>query len=306
MSSSRHPPLFTFTPLCVLAASLLAACDGEGDDPQTPKDEPRFTAEQCAEMDPGELFSKRIAPLLDEERPSSCSQCHLAGIDLGAFVREDPCESLACLEQQALIDLEQPKDSLILTWIERAEPESALVTSKVIDEEYEGFLEWIEFGAACSAQVCNDVECSASEETPPCLTGEPDEDETENIAARPMNCSDLELERLFRDTVYAVRGRCSPCHVDVKAPEIEGSPPGWVISKGSCNAASLGTLREVERLGFINTDDPDQSLLLLKPLAESEGGLEHGGGDKFHGSDDPGWTNLNTFIERFAACMNAH
>jgi hypothetical protein len=287
-----------------VALGSAAACDDEADAPREP-DPPRFSAEQCAEMDPGDLFAKRIEPLLLEDRPSSCSQCHLAGIDLAAFMRDDPCESLACLKKQKLVNFDHPKQSLILSWIERAEPSSSLVTVEVIDEEYEGFLEWIEFGASCSEQVCKDVKCTTPDEAAPCLTREPDEAKTEAIAKRPLDCSDLELERLFRDTVYGVRGRCSPCHVDVSAPKIEGSPPGWISTDGTCNTASLKTMREVERLGYLNVDEPDQSLLLLKPLAEDEGGVEHGGGDKFHGTDDPGWINLNTFVERYAACFGS-
>src|SRR5690606_38693932 len=96
------------------------------EDPAQPADAGfgRGTLSACDGTSPGELYAQRIAPLLKEDRPNSCSTCHLAGVDLGAFVRDDPCEAMACLREKGLADLDNPADSLILSWIARAEPDS--------------------------------------------------------------------------------------------------------------------------------------------------------------------------------------
>ena len=79
--------------------------------------------------------------------------------------------------------------------------------------------------------------------------------------------------------------------------------PRW-ISSGPCNQASLETMRTVLSRDYINIDDPAQSLLLLKPLAEDLGGVEHGGGDKFHAFDDPAYVDILYWITRERDCAD--
>lgn len=47
---------------------------------------------------------------------------------------------------------------------------------------------------------------------------------------------------------------------------------------------------------------PPASLLLQKPLAESAGGVVHGGGDKFADVNDPAYIDFLAWIQREAAC----
>src|SRR6185503_16628220 len=112
-----------------------------------------------------------------------------------------------------------PQASRILGFIRQADPQSPLITQDVQDEEYEGFLEWVEFNAACGIQ----------------------------------GCSDKDIEQLFLDSVYSSRGRCSPCHFDNWDRNTIGSPP-WIKTGGTCNQASLATLREIERSGYIDVE----------------------------------------------------
>ncbi|MDC0673735.1 hypothetical protein [Nannocystis radixulma] len=56
-------------------------------------------------------------------------------------------------------------------------------------------------------------------------------------------------------------------------------------------------MRNVLDGGLVDLTDPSASLLLLKPLAESAGGVMHGGGDKFHDL-----TDFKAWIEHEAAC----
>jgi hypothetical protein len=104
---------------------------------------------ECSDAGRQALYNKRIAPLLVEDRPSSCSQCHLAGVDLGMWVKETPCQTMACMANRGIVDLDDPEASLILTWIGRAQPESELITAQVIAEEREGVLEWIRSSSEC-------------------------------------------------------------------------------------------------------------------------------------------------------------
>lgn len=78
--------------------------------------------------------------------------------------------------------------------------------------------------------------------------------------------------------------------------------PRW-ISAGPCNQASLETMRTVLASGYVDLAQPDQSLLLLKPLAKDLGGVEHGGGDKFHAFEDQGYVDILYWIKREQECQ---
>lgn len=254
----------------------------------------------CRMETPGGLYDKRVAPILAEDRPKSCNQCHLSGIDLGAFVRESPCETMACLSEQGLIDLKTPEDSQILAWIDRAKPDSELITKDIIAQEHAGFLEWISYGSKCFDTNCADVTCGKKSGDPFCnVEAEP---YTVLDAGMDESCDDLALEKLFRDAVYASRQRCFPCHF-VNETQADKAAPRWIKQAGSCNESSLATMRGVIAAGYVNVKDPTQSLLLLKPLAESEGGVPHGGHDKFANREDPVYVNFLQWLERYVNCQ---
>lgn len=253
-----------------------------------------------------EMYEKRIAPLLEEERPSSCNQCHLSGIDLQRYATGDPCRTMACLVDEGLVSLDDPESSTILGWIGRAQPESALITSEVIDQEYEGFKAWIEWSAACGADVCGEIEnpCvpeDADPEEEPLRCEDLSRDDSGPSFGDPGDCSDLTLERLFRDRVYVHRARCAPCHT--QGVDIEG--PDWV-RQGECNEGSLDTMRWLQREGLVDPVTPAASALLLKPLHEDAGGIEHGAGHaKFANTDDPAYRDMLYWIGRWGACQSA-
>lgn len=239
-----------------------------------------------------ELFDKRIAPLLATDRPKTCNTCHLSGVDLAMFVQGDACQTMACLDARGLVDLSDPASSVVLGWISRADPASPLIDQAVIDEEYSGFLAWIEATAECGLCYTGEAPCGEPVEVV-CDADDPEQDVHED----PGDCSPVTREALFRHDVYAWRDRCYPCHVDNK----EFEAPKW-IATGPCELASLETMRNVFERGLINFDDPASSLLLLKPLAGSAGGVEHGGGDKFHDLTDPAYLDFRAWIEREVAC----
>jgi hypothetical protein len=243
---------------------------------------------------PDALFEQRIAPLLATDRPKTCNTCHLSGIDLEMFVQETPCRTMACLDSRGLVDLEDPASSVVLRWISRADPDSPLISQQVIDEEYSAFLSWIEATASCGLCYTGDAPCGAPVAAE-CAKDEPAKDDPED----PGDCSDLTREALFRHDVYAWRDRCSPCHVEGTSVDA----PKW-IATGPCELASLTTMRNVLAARYVNLADPAASLLLRKPLAVDAGGVEHGGGDKFHSTEETAYRDFLAWIQREADCAH--
>jgi hypothetical protein len=250
------------------------------------------------ETQPTELFEQRILPLLSDDNPKSCNQCHLSGVDYAAFVRDTPCETMACLVEDDLVNLEVPEESKILGWISRAEPDSALITQQVIEAERSGFLQWIEASASCPS-ACRDVTCPAEPASSHCAVV-PEPEELGSEAGE--DCGDLALEKAFQNDVYAWRGRCFPCHFDNELKESLDAPR-FIKTGGNCATASLETLRALAASGYIDFDEPERSLLLLKPLNVRVDGATHGGGQKFDDTEDAAYISFSRFIERYSDCQ---
>ncbi|MGE0790873.1 MAG: hypothetical protein AB7S26_34685 [Sandaracinaceae bacterium] len=255
----------------------------------------------CQE-DGQELYQRRIEPLFVDDRPSTCNQCHLSGVDLSLFVRSTPCETMACLVELDLVDLESPDDSLVLSWIGRARPDSQLITADVIRQEHDGFLAWIEHTAQCGGlEACGEVSCG------PAATGECTLQSTNSTAdpyvPDPSDCSPLAREEAFLHGVYAWRGRCFPCHyVDSDLGPEEA--PRWIVGTEDCGPGAVDSLANLYELDVIDWDDPVNSRFLLKPLAERAGGVPHGGHDKYASTEDDMYLSVLGWIEYEAACRS--
>ncbi|MCA9628924.1 MAG: hypothetical protein KC766_14695 [Myxococcales bacterium] len=269
-----------------LAGSALPSCATTEDD------------YACTAEDNLALFKRKIQPLLSDEHPSSCNQCHLTGVNLAAFARETPCETMACLEAEGLADPDDPDNSLVLAWIARAAPSSPLSPSAA-SLEFQAFRSFLRYQSECGDQVCAGVTCSSQAggdvcvaKREPAVLDIPDEG----------GCDDKQLEQLFADSIYRWRGRCYPCHFDSTKPEDDA--PKWINASQVCDVASLATLHNVESSGYIRTDKPEKSWLLLKPLAEEAGGVEHGGHTKFKDQEDVAYQAFLYFIQRYAECKN--
>ena len=254
--------------------------------------------EDACELKPSATFEQRIEPLLAEDRVTTCNQCHLSGVDLSAFARETPCQTWACLVEQGLVDERRPEESKVLGWILRASPDSELITDEVIQAEHDGFLEWIEANAACPG-ACAGVTCGKRSEGPRCGDGTAD---TPTLPTGPdeRGCSDAELEQAFYDDIYAWRGRCYPCHYDTQL-DADKEAPRWLSLVGNCATGSAVSLKRVLQLQLMDLAEPEQSLLLLKPLDEVGGGVKHGGGTKFTEGDDT-YASFLRFIRLYAKC----
>ncbi|HYQ15815.1 MAG TPA: hypothetical protein VEQ58_08660, partial [Polyangiaceae bacterium] len=232
-----------------------------------------------------------------ENRVSTCNQCHLSGVDLSAFARATPCETWACLVDQGLVDVASPADSKILAWIERASPDSDLITPQVISAEHDAFQDWIEANAACP-DACGGVSCGDPGDGPTCAVDDADPPVAPAGDPDSPSCTDRDLEQAFYDDVYAWRGRCFPCHFDTEL-KADKTAPRWISAVGNCQTGSAVSLKRVIGLGLLDTDDPESSLLLQKPLDLP--GLRHGGGGKFT-TDDEAYLSFLRFASLYQQC----
>jgi hypothetical protein len=272
---------------CFIAAGL-ASCGG--DDP-TPK-------QAACQVEPIQTFHERIEPLLSEGRVTSCNQCHLSGVDLSAFARATPCETWACLVDQDLVDVASPADSKILGWIERASPDSDLITPEVIGAERDAFRDWIDANAACP-DACAGVTCGAAADGPTCAVSDHGAPADGNGGAPAVpGCSDRELEQAFYDDVYSWRGRCFPCHFDTET-KADKTAPRWISAVGNCQTGSAVSLKRILGLGLIDLNEPTNSLLLQKPLDAPS--ARHGGGRKFT-TEDEAYLSFLGFISHYRDC----
>jgi hypothetical protein len=274
---------------CATLLPSLAACYG-----QDPRAEP---PPRCDEVTATALFARRIEPLIAGGQPQSCNQCHLSGVDLGMFVRDSACASMACLVDRGEVDLERPAESKILARIALATPASALITQEVIDAETAGFLDWITYSAACQATACPPMDDPCGRASAPSPTLD---------ALSPLgDCSEPALVQAFDTRVYAWADRCGHCH---SACTADFPAPCWLeeTADGANDAERLGaaarSMYNLIGLGALDTASPMDSTLLLKPLSTSVGGLEHGGGGKFEDLQDQTYQDFALFAETYAAC----
>ncbi len=245
-----------------------------------------ISAVRADEPTPQQVFEKRILPIFQSPKPSSCVQCHLAGVDLKNYILPSSEKTFLSLRDQGLIDLDAPEKSKILQLIQMGDSDkrpASLIQAKTRQAEYDAFAEWIKAGAR-----------------DPKLRDAPKLDPAERAApARPVEVirhdrADHLLET-FENTVWAMRFRCMGCHAE-GTPQNEknvkeyGERVAWMKADGP--AATLDYLRTTK---LINVDDPERSTLLLKPLAA----VKHGGGKKFVPGDE-GYKAFRDFIDDYA------
>lgn len=234
---------------------------------------------------PEVVFEKRILPIFRSPDPSSCVQCHLAGIELKHYILPSHEKTFLSLRDQGLINLDRPEDSKILRLIRMGDDDrsgAALLHAKTRKAEHEAFAAWI----AASAQV------KALRDAPPLAPAE---------RAGPLRPPEVvrhaRTDRVlaaFEDTVWAMRFRCMGCHTEgtpENAKHVEKFGPRVAWMKGSA-AATLDYLR---RSRLIDVKDPAKSLLLRKPLKA----VEHEGGQKFV-EGDQGYKAYRAFLEEYA------
>ncbi len=237
---------------------------------------------------PSEVFEKRILPIFKSPNPSSCVQCHLAGVDLKNYILPSGDDTFASLRDQGLIDLDSPERSKILALIKMGDAEkgAAAVHQKAREQELAAFAEWVK-GAAADPRMRALPKLDAARRATP--------------ARPPEVLRHARKDRLvesFTDTIWAMRFRCMNCHTEGnpasdKLVKEHGPRVAWFKKAGP-----EATLEYLRKSRLIDIDRPEKSLLLTKPLNE----VKHGGGVKFV-KGDQGHKAVLAFLEDYARIM---
>lgn len=270
----------------------------------------------CDEESGLALFNTRIAPLLNTERPSSCQRCHLPGTDVAKFIRgETSCQKMACLIDQKLVDLEQPNKSKMLKWIERGHTgDAAPVDDPLVKREYEAFLQWIEFSSSCHQFACPPIDdpCGLRPPTPD-MPDMPDMGDMEDCGLAGCSYPDLTPENYGCDPESLVdafhqhpnewKGRCDHCHSPKAGLAKVGRPPMFMsVLNNRIGARETVAMILAKEDTYLNLEEPEQSLLLLKPLEPMQGGVLHGGGTKIRTTEDEMYVDLLNWIKHVSYC----
>jgi len=231
---------------------------------------------------PAEVFESRILPIFKSPSPSSCVQCHLAGVELKNYILPTSDATFASMRDQGLIDLDAPEKSKILALIKMGDGDKASpVHQKTREQELAAFADWVKRSAA-----------------DPRMRKLPKADKSAGPARPPEVLRHARKDRLlesFVDNIWSMRFRCMSCHTEgnpasEKLVKEHGPRVAWFKKAGP-----EATLEYLRRSRLIDVDAPAKSLLLTKPLNE----VKHGGGVKFV-KGDQGHTTALAFLEDYA------
>jgi hypothetical protein len=228
------------------------------------------------------VFNKRILPIFQSAKPSSCAECHLSGVDLKAYVRPTQQETFASLVAAGMIDVAKPDDSKILQFIKRSPENSSLITQAIRNEEYEAFREWIR------AAVAEPQLVSAKADQSP--VGPQLANEVIRHARKDR------VLRSFIENIWNEVGRCAACHSpdqNQKQVKEHGEQVSWITLNDPQQ-----TMNYMIEQGLIDSENPEQSLLLLKPTKQ----VDHGGGQKMQ-VGDRSYKQFRRFLDDYAAVM---
>ncbi len=140
--------------MTLLMTLLFTACEERAT--QQTSTEIDFVGRSCESLSEEAIFERRVVPLTLEGETPSCARCHLPGVDLRPFIKENECQSLACLKEESLVDLESPEQSVLLSWITRGHEELGLSIDQdpLAQAEYDAFMSWITYQVKCHEQLC--------------------------------------------------------------------------------------------------------------------------------------------------------
>jgi hypothetical protein len=233
---------------------------------------------------PEDVFTKRIVPIFQSPNPSSCTQCHLSGVDLKDYIRPTHRETFLSLRDQGLVDLEQPDKSKILRLIAMGKDDKSATENqtKRRRDETEAFAAWIRASAA-DKELRDAPKLKVAELAKP---AKPD--------AVIRHARKERLLATFEETVWAMRFRCFNCHSpdgpsNKKHVAEHGDRVTWMASDAA------GTLTNLMSSSLMSLSNPERSPLLRKALGEGK----HGGGVKFTVGDE-GYKAYRRFLDDYA------
>jgi hypothetical protein len=230
------------------------------------------------EVSANEIYRSRIRPLLESPDKSSCSECHLRGVELRDFLSADQAETFSELRARGWIDLENPDKSKLLEFISRSPEKPNELIDRVRKAEFAALKTWI----------------TAATKDPDLLKQPLQQDDDLQLPVEFIRHArnDHVLAR-FCEAIWSQLGRCASCHSpdrNQRQVEKHGEQMTWIVPRDP--AATLALL--VERQ-LIDLENPEQSELRTKPLIL----VEHGGGPKFSigGHTDEQW---QSFLKDYA------
>lgn len=230
-----------------------------------------------------ELFEKRILPIFESAKPSSCSECHLSGVDLKEYIRPTQQETFVSLVSAGMIDVEKPDESKLLRFINRRAETPSLVTDKIRKEEFEAFRAWIR-AAASEPKLL--AEKGNAEPIGPKLP-----EEVIRHARRDRVLAS------FIENIWNEVGRCAACHSpdrNQKQVKEHGEQVSWITLRDP-----QATLNHMLEAGLIDADKPERSLLLMKPTMQ----VKHGGGQKMVVGDRT-YKQFRAFIDDYSRLLH--
>jgi hypothetical protein len=239
--------------------------------------------------DSKEVFERRILPIFKSPNPSSCTECHLAGVDLKNYILPSHEKTFLSLRDLGLIDLDDPADSKILRLIAMGgstNQGASLINAKVREAEYDAFADWIKMSAS-------DVKLRNAPTLQPIEIAKP--------ARPPEVIRHARIDRLlasFEENIWSQRFRCSGCHSpkgseNAKLVAEHGEQVSWM------KASAEATMRYLLDSENINAKQPERSRLLLKPLNE----IKHGGGQKMLPGDMT-YKAFRTWLDDYARTVS--
>lgn len=243
----------------------------------------------CDTAELSAMYTRYVEPFVSGSVASSCSACHMTGIDIGLYAQDTPCETMACMVDMGVVNLDNPSASTLLAQILLGESDSSVFN---VQAEHDAIEEWIEWSSQCHGEVCGAVESACQSGTGTPSTG-----------VQPLgDCSETDLLAQFWDAVIIDRQRCVTCHSDFgesegtfgpcdsaddcmamqlclggscKAPGPATAPHFFEGGGGALSwnnpehrALGLNTMYNFAALGLFDRDDPLASTAATKPLLE--------------------------------------
>jgi len=229
------------------------------------------------------VFEKRILPIFQAKKPSSCTECHLSGVELRDYIQPDQAKTFASLVTVGLIDVEKPDDSKILRFINRSPEKPDLIIDKVRQQEHDAFQAWIRAAVKEPALLASKSSKAIGPQIP---------DEVIRHARKDRVLAS------FIDNVWTEVGRCAACHSpdqNQKQVKEHGEQVSWITLRDP-----QATLNHMIDAGIINADEPLESMLLTKPTMQ----VDHGGGQKMVVGDRT-YKQFRRFIDDYASVVDS-
>jgi hypothetical protein len=205
----------------------------------------------------------------------------LSGVDLKEYIRPTQQQTFASLVSAGLIDVAKPDESKILTFISRRPENTSLVTDEIRQVEFEAFRAWVRAAVSDSTLI-------ADKDVQP--IGPQLSEEVIRHARKDRVLAS------FVENIWTEVGRCAACHSpdkNQKQVKEHGEQVSWITLRDP-----QATLNYILESDLIDTDEPEKSLLLMKPNMQ----VKHGGGQKMV-IGDRSYKQFRRFIDDYTAIV---